>query len=182
MYLLVAGMVVFFGVHLFPIAATARSRLIGRIGLGAYKGFFSVVALLGLLLIVIGYRDAPFEPVYPPIDAARGLAHAVMPLAFILVAGANMKSNLKRFVRHPLSLGVLAWALVHLAANGDLASVLLFGGFAAFSVIDMLFISESPPPPPPRPRIKDLMLVLAGGVAFLAVMWLHGVLGPAVIG
>lgn len=183
MTLLYAGLGLFFAAHLFPVFKGARSSLIAQIGGGPYKLGFTAVSLIGLGLIIHGYGEAPFVPIYEPYSEARSLAHFLMPFAFIFMAGAHMRSNLKSVVSSPMSLGVLLWAFAHLAANGDLASLLLFGAFALLSVIDIFVIAQSKPPPPPQPRHRDFMLVLAGCVGYAAVAWAHGaVFGVYVIG
>lgn len=183
MTLLILGLVLFFGVHLAPRALGVRDALQARLGEGPYKGLYALGALAGLVAVWFGYAAAPFTPVYAPPDAGRALAHALMPAAFVLVAGANMKSNLKRFVSHPMSLGVLLWAALHLANNGDLASVLTFGAFAAFALIDVFVTGGRQTPPAPQPLRKDAILLAAGLVAYAAALWAHGaIFGVYVIG
>lgn len=185
MTLLIFGLAVFAVTHMFSRLRGLRARVIDVIGDGPYKGAYSLVSLVGLILMVRGYGAAPFEPVYEPLAASRGIAHALMPLAFILAAGANMRSNLKRYVGHPLSLAVILWAVVHLTANGDLASILLFGGLGLYAVANLvLSVAAGPtPPPPPQPRSKDLILIVAGLVGYAAVLFAHEWLfGVAVVG
>ncbi len=100
-----------------------------------YRGAFSGLALAALVLIVWGYSAAPFEPVYAPPDWGRQAAMWMAPAAFVLFAAANMPTHIRSVVHHPMLLGLLLWALAHLAANGDLRSLLLFGSLAGFSVV-----------------------------------------------
>lgn len=180
---LAAGLVLFFGIHLAISIGPCRRAIGQALGETPKKLLVTVVSFVGLGLIIYGYQQAPFDPVYNPLSEARGLAHAVLPLAFIALAGAHAPSNIKRYLRHPMSLAVLAWAAVHLAANGDLASVLLFGAFALYALLDILVTSRPGPPPPPRPRSNDLIAIVAGIVAYSAAMWAHGALfGVPVIG
>jgi uncharacterized membrane protein len=44
--------------------------------------------------------------------------------------------------RHPLLLALALWALAHLAPNGDLAHLVLFGLFAGFAVLGMAIIDR----------------------------------------
>ncbi|MEM1419359.1 MAG: NnrU family protein [Pseudomonadota bacterium] len=185
MSLLLFGMALFFAAHLFPRLRTVRAAMIDRVGAGPYKIGYTAVSLVGLVVIILGYRQAPFTPVYEPASNGRAIAHALMPFAFILLAGANMKSNLKRYVRHPMLWGVLLWAATHLSANGDLASVILFGGFGLYAAVSMILTSAATPTvaPPQQPQRKDLILIGAGVVAYAAVIWAHGaVFGVYVVG
>ncbi len=182
LYLLI-GLGLFFGIHLALSVGPSRRALSAKLGETAKKLTVTALSFAGVGLMIYGYQQAPFDPVYEPLESARGLAHAILPLAFIALAGAHAPSNLKRYLRHPMSLAVLAWAIVHLAANGDLASILLFGAFALYAALDILVTSRPGPPPPPRPRSGDMIAIIAGLIAYGAVMWAHGALfGVPVIG
>ncbi|MEO1292202.1 MAG: NnrU family protein [Pseudomonadota bacterium] len=179
MTLLIAGMVVFMLPHLAPRLLNARDALIARLGEGGYKIAYSVVSLIGLVMIVYGYKQAPVIPIYEPLENRLAIAHAVMPFAFVLFAGGHMKSNLKRWVRHPMSWGALLWSVTHLANRGDVASLILFGGFAVFAVLSMVLISAQTvrEMPAPRAPVKDVILIGAGLVAYAVALVLHGVVG-----
>jgi uncharacterized membrane protein len=137
---LVLGLILFLGMHSVRIVADDwRSQMIDRIGLGAWKALYSLVSLLGLVLIVWGYGLARHNPVtlwVPPV----GMAHAaslLTLLAFVLLVAAYVPGNaIKARLQHPMVLGVKLWAFAHLLANGTLADVLLFGGFLAWAVLD----------------------------------------------
>jgi uncharacterized membrane protein len=184
MPLLVAGLVLFLGVHLMPTSVSLRARLVARLGAHAYRGAFALVAGLGLALIVAGYWRADRGPqLFAPWPAAVRLAPAVVTLAFILLAASHTPSHLRAAVRHPMLLGVIAWSLVHLLANGDARGTLLFGAFAAWALVDLvsLVTRESARAFTPRWR-ADAVSVIAGLVLALVVMTFHRVLfGPQVV-
>ena len=140
MSLLIVGLVLFLGVHSVRIVADGwRSQMLVRLGEGAWKGLYSVVSLVGLVLVVWGYGLARQEPVVlwnPPV-AMRHAASLVTLVAFILLAAAYVPRNaLKAKLHHPMVLGVKVWALAHLISNGNLADVLLFGAFLLWAVLD----------------------------------------------
>lgn len=185
MTMLIAGLAVFFSAHLMLSIWPGRAALAARLGEGGRKGAVAVLSLAGFALLATGYQNAGFTPVYDPIQGARSAAHAVMPFAFILLAGSQLPSNVKRYVRHPMALAVIAWAAVHLAANGDLASVILFGSFGLYALYDLL----RPRPgrgadgPPPRPPLYDVAVVAVGLVGYGAAIWAHrAIFGVAVTG
>lgn len=177
------GLALFFGIHLAQAIAATRHMMSEKLGDGPRKGVIALISFLGLGLMIYGYQVAPFDPVYEPLSSARGIAHAVMPLAFIAITGAHAPSNFKRYLRHPMSIAVLAWALTHLSANGDWASVLLFGGFALFTLMDIFVTGRPGPTPPARPRVNDMIAIVVGMVLYGAVVWAHGaVFGVPVTG
>ncbi len=142
MVYLLAGLILFLGVHSVRIVADGwRTRIRAQVGEGAYKGLYSLLSLLGFGLIIYGFSLARENPVMlwmPPL----GMRHAASLLtlvAFILLAAAYVPRNgIKARVHHPMVLGVKAWALAHLLANGSVAHGVLFGAFLAWGVLDFI--------------------------------------------
>ena len=145
---LLAGIVVFFGVHLIPSRPRLRQNLVHAIGEMPYKGVFAILSFAGLALIIKGVIVAPPIPLWHPPPSAKMATAIFMAPALILLAVSPAQiimgkamgmtaGNIARIVRHPMSLGVLLWSLSHLLANGTLASLLLFGSFALFALYDM---------------------------------------------
>ena len=185
MNLLILGLIAFLGIHSARVFAEApRQALIARLGPMAWKGLYSVVSLLGLVLMVQGYGQARLEPVVvwvPPVGM-RHLAALLTLLAFILLAAAYVPGNaLKARLRHPMTLAVKTWALAHLLANGNLADVLLFGGFLVWSVLVFRAARArdrlQPPPALPTRPVALLVCVAAGTLAWAAfAFWAHAAL------
>lgn len=140
MTLLIAGLVLFLGVHSTRIVADGwRTTTIARVGEKPWKGMYSLLSIAGFVLLVIGYGAARQSPVvlYTPPVWTRHLAAVLTIPAFVLVVAAYVPGNaIKRAVGgHPMVAGVKVWAFAHLLANGTLADVLLFGGFLVWAVL-----------------------------------------------
>ncbi len=139
MELLVAGLIVFLGVHSTRVfAEPLRARWVARIGEKPWKGAYALVSLAGFYLLVVGYGLARQSPVVvwtPP----RGMAHAAALLtlvAFVMLVAAYVPGNgIKSRLRHPMVLSVKVWAFAHLLSNGTLADMVLFGAFLLWSVL-----------------------------------------------
>ena len=139
MTLMILGLGLWWASHLFPIyLPERRAAAIARLGQGPYKGLFALVSLGAVVLMVIGYRQAQFEPIWTPPIWTMHLNNLLMLLAIFLVAAKHAKSSVKHFVRHPMLAGVKVWAFAHLLVNGDLASIILFGGLLAWAVVAMI--------------------------------------------
>src|SRR4030095_10845451 len=140
MTLLIIGLLIFLGTHSVRIVADDwRTARVARIGPKPWKGLYSLVSIVGFVLIVIGYGAARGHPVvlYTPPSWLRHLAALLTIPAFILVAAAYVPgTRIKQAVGHPMVAGVKAWAFAHLLANGTLADVILFGSFLAWSIAD----------------------------------------------
>lgn len=129
----------FIGIHLVPVAQGFRTRLVARFGDKGYRGLFSAVAAAGLILIMLGYHLRPDRvQLFTPSAAARELAPVAVTLAFVLFAAANMRGHVRAGLRHPMLLGLLIWSVTHLLANGDLTGTVLFGSFAAYSIVALV--------------------------------------------
>ena len=178
---LLAGLAVFFGVHLIPSCPRSRENLIQRLGEWPYKGVFAVLSVIGLVLIITGMGRAERIVIWHP-PAVAGLATAVaMAPALILLVAANFNGHIKRIVRHPMSLGVLLWSVSHLVANGELASLFLFGGFAVFAVLDMFRFKigssdrrVAAVPAKPASLTKDFLAVVIGLIGYALLVAFHG--------
>jgi uncharacterized membrane protein len=178
MWVLILGLVVFFGVHsLRMIAGSFREAQLAA-NERRWKGIYSLLSLIGFALIIWGWiafrGDAP--QVYDPPSWGRHLAMALVWMAFVLLAAYSLPAGrIKHWVKHPMVLGVALWAAGHLLANGDLASLMLFGAFFVYAIVNRLAVISRGDPAPAalRPR-SDLVAVLAGSVLYVIfVLWLH---------
>ena len=182
---LVLGLVLFLGVHSTRIVAEGwRGRMRVRHGERAWKGAYSLLSLLGLALIVWGYGMARRDPLplWDPPTAMRHLAGLLTLAAFVLVAAAYVPRNaLKARLHHPMLLGVKAWALGHLLANGTLADLLLFGGFLAWAVFDFRAArsrdrAEGTAYPPGTPGGTAAAVAVGAAAWALFAFWGHAAL------
>ena len=175
MTILILGLLLFTGVHLLR-ELNLRQPLLDRLGEKAYKGVYSLLALAGLLLIVWGKSAAPFVMLYEPRYELRGISHFLMLPAFILVVAGNLpQSHLRNATRHPMLLGTVVWGGAHLWANGDLASVLLFGVLATWALVKFVSLTLRIPPRTDKPSIVwDILAIIFGFIVYSLVTIYHG--------
>lgn len=176
MLLLIIGILLFLIPHLLQELGL-RDRLIGALpSEGAYKGAYSLAALLGLGLIILGKGQAAFSMVWQPLFEWRVLSHVLMLPAFILLVAGNMPpSHLGATLRNPMVLGVVLWGIAHLWANGDLASMLLFGSFTVWGVVKFASLARRYEPPAKSPSIIwDIIAVVAGLILYGLITVFHG--------
>lgn len=183
MSMLILGLVLFLGVHSVRIVADDwRTRTIGRIGAGAWKGAYTVISLVGFGLLVWGFGQARMQPVQvwaPPVGM-RHLASLLTLMAFVFLAAAYVPGNaIKARMHHPMVLGVKTWALAHLLANGLLHQMLLFGAMLVWAVADFASARRRDRAAgityQPGRASATAVTVVAGAVAWAVfAMWLHG--------
>ncbi|MBA5638719.1 NnrU family protein [Duganella sp. LX20W] len=140
MVILILGLVLFLGVHSVRIVADDwRTAKRAQLGEAKWKAAYSVLSLLGFILIVWGFGQARQQPVVlwtPPL-AMRHVAGLLTAVAFILLTAKDIPRNgIKARVHHPMVLGVKVWALAHLLANGKLHDVVLFGSFLLWAILN----------------------------------------------
>jgi uncharacterized membrane protein len=181
MNLLILGLVLFLGIHIFTTLRAPRAAVIGRIGEGPYKGIYSLVALVGLVLIVWGfgrYRSEGYIQVWnPPFAIFHPISLVLLWMALVALAATYAPpSRIKSILRHPMLVAVKAWALSHLLVNGDLGSLLLFGSLLAWAIYDRIAVKrrgDSGAPAVASFGRNDAIVIVIGTIAYVAILWLH---------
>ena len=187
MLLLILGLVLFLGMHAVTMKRDLRARLIERFGAGGYKGLYSAVSILGFVLLIYGYglqRAAGYTVVWEPPVWTRHLALLLNLPIFILLAIGKRPSWLLSRVKHPMLLAVKIWATAHLLANGDLGSMLLFGGFLAWAVMARISTKRRPEEIARSAAManvafgrRDVIAIVAGLALYVVfAFWLHPLL------
>jgi uncharacterized membrane protein len=183
---LIAGLAIFLGAHSVRIFAEDwRTAQVARLGEKGWKGVYSLVSLIGLVLLIWGFGQARLEPVVlwsTPLWT-RHLAALLTLLAFVLIAAAEVPGNaIRANLKHPMVLGVKVWALAHLLANNTLADLILFGAFLLWSVFDFRSARRRPADLGAEPvsAARTALVVVGGGLAWAAFagfghQWLIGV-------
>lgn len=189
--IMIAGLVLFIGAHVLTTLRGARAAAIARLGEGGYKIVYSLVSFAGIALIAWGfglYRATGWINVWHPPVALRHVALALMLPAVILVVASYIRGRIYTTLKHPMLAGVKLWALLHLLANGDLGSIILFGSILAWAVYDRISLkSRADPGAPPIPVGgigNDAIAVVVGIIAYAALTYVFHplVIGTPVIG
>lgn len=189
--ILVAGLVVFIGAHVFVTMRDQRAALIGRIGEGPYKGLLALASVIGLILIGYGfgeYRATDWIDVWYPPRWTFYITEFLMWPASIFVVAAYIRGNIWRTLKHPMLVGVKTWAVAHLISNGDLGSILLFGSFLLWAGYDRMTLKHradaGAPTIPAGGHRNDIIALVVGTVLYvvLGLVFHPLVVGRAVFG
>lgn len=197
MAMLVAGLALFFGVHLLPALVGLKTKIKSALGGIGYQLFFAVGSLAGLVLISMGYDDARY--VMPtglpsPPTWTKHLVLLLMLPAMISIVAAYIPSRIRDGLQHPMLVAIKIWATAHLIANyDDWAAILLFGSFLAWAVFDRISVKRrartgenvrGPIGATKAGLVGDVAVVAVGLAAYVGVaFWFHPqVLGYAVVG
>ena len=177
MTFLILGVLIWSGVHLIPaLGVQMRAAWIERIGEGPYKGLFALSIVGAITLMVMGWKSTAPVALYGPPDWGRCLANIGMFVSLVLFMGSNVPSNMKRIVRHPQLTGVAVWGISHLFANGDLRSLVLFGGLGLWSVVEIVSLNQRDgawEKPEPLPLMAEVKPLVAGIIAYAVLVFAH---------
>lgn len=176
MLILILGLILFIGIHSVRIFAPDwRNARVAAMGEGRWKGVYSLVSVVGLVLLVWGYGLARPEAAFfyePPAWMKHAVA-LVMPVALIIFMVSQLPpGKMKPALKHPMLVSIKIWAIAHLAANGDLASILLFGAFLAWAVLDRISVGRRDEPSPSEGSVHwDIAAIVSGVVIYLLFVW-----------
>ena len=177
MLLLAFGVLFTAVLHLVAAVPSLKQRIKDRVGAWAYGPLFGVASIVGLVIIVIGWRSSDFVFVYDPPAWGRYANYALTLIAFVFLGIFLFRGSWRQTVRFPMAFAAIFWATGHLLANGDLASLILFGGFLAYAVLHLVIGTMNGVRPSPVVRDGHNLLSVLGGIALYGVMTqLHMVL------
>jgi uncharacterized membrane protein len=178
---LILGLLLWSGAHIFRRAfPEKRAALAERIGAGPARGVFALLLVLAIVLMAVGYRQAPWIGVYTPPGWAIHLNNLLMLAAFALIGMGHSKGRARAWLRHPMLVGVTVWAFAHVLVNGHLAALILFLGIAAWANVHMAVINAQDGPwrrPAPGPITGDLRLMAIALALFAVTAAIHTWLG-----
>ena len=177
MIVLALGVALMSALHLVAAVPTLKQRLTAVLGERAYGPAFGIASLAAIAVIVAGWRLSEFVPVYDPPHWGRYANFLLSFAAFLCLGVFLFRGALRQRLRFPMGLAAMLWSTGHLLANGDRASLILFGGFLAYAVIHIAIATAQGvrPSPDERPG-HDLLSLLAGTALYGVMTQLHPVM------
>ena len=176
---IILGLALWTLAHGFKRFAPDRRAAMGDAGRGAVTG----AILISVVLMVIGYRAADPVFLWPAPGWAHPLNNLLMVLAVYLFAVGGARTGLARRLRHPMLTGLIVWSVAHLLVNGDLESLILFGGLGVWAVFAMVVINRAQDwtPPAPSPLGKEIGVAVTSVIVFAVIGFIHRLIGPQAI-
>ncbi len=187
MTILIIGLIIFLGLHSLRVVADPwRTRQVAALGEMRWKGLYSAVSIGSLALVIWGFSLAR---VGAPVlwVAPMGLHYVTALLVFVsfvlLTAAYVPGTRIKAALGHPMTLGVMIWAVAHLLSAGSLADVLLFGSFLVWAAAVYTAArrrDRAAGTQPPAGRLaRDAVVLVISAVAWIALaagahQWLFG--------
>jgi uncharacterized membrane protein len=175
--ILILGVALWWAAHLFKRVAPERRAAMGDKGRSPVA-----LALVGsVVLMVIGFKMTPYIHVWAPPAFTIHLNNVLVLVAIWMMSPAGTKGKILSNVRHPMLMGFRTWAVAHLLVNGDLASMILFGGLLLWGMVEVVVINKAEPDWSPRTDgsiAKDGMFFVASIVLLVIIGYIHGLVGP----
>jgi uncharacterized membrane protein len=155
---LIFAFATFFLSHILPARPTVRAWLIRLVGKNCYLWTYAALSILLFGWLIVAADRAPYIALWQFSPWQTWIPNVAMPFACLLLAfGIAMPNPLSiashndesfdperpgivGVTRHPVLWVAAFWAFAHVVPNGDLAHLLLFGSFGAFSLLGMLVI------------------------------------------
>ena len=181
MGLLILGVALWWGAHLFKRLAPGARANLGDKG----KGVVALALAASILLMIFGYRMADGAYFWGRHPATVGINNLIMVFALYLTSPGPSKGAIFYKMRHPMLTGFLLWAVAHLLVNGDVPSFVLFGGLGLWAIVEMIVINRADPgwTPPAKGSIKKDVIFLVASVVLLGVIgMIHTWLGYPTFG
>jgi uncharacterized membrane protein len=181
MLLLGLGLALWILAHGFKRIAPEQRAAMGDGG----KAVVAVALVISVAVMIFGYRGADYVPVYEPLPGMVHVNNLLMLIAVFLYGVGGTKGTLYPRMRHPMLWGTVIWAVAHLLVNGDLASVVLFGGLGLWALGTMAAINRAQawvPPSGGRGVRGDLMNLVGTAVLYALIAGIHTWLGYSPFG
>ena len=151
MPLLFLAAIIWLLLHLGLAGTRLRDEVAARIGDRGFRGLFSILSIIVIIFLGSSYNHASRTLVWVAPLWLRWLLVLVMLPASILFVGSVAAPNptmiggervseprgLMRVTRHPMLWSFALWAIVHMIATGDTASLLFFGTFLVTALAGM---------------------------------------------
>ncbi|SOB94279.1 NnrU family protein [Rhodobacter maris] len=175
MTILILGILLWVLPHMFKRLAPRKHLML----MPQVKGMVAGFVLVGVVLMVIGYRLAPVVPVYDPLPGMGHANNLIMLISLYLFGVSGSRSVLIGKLRHPMLTGMVLWSAAHLLVNGDLSSLVLFGSLGLWAVAEMVLINRAGPWKRPKPGkwTGDLKNLIGTGLVYGLIAWVHILLG-----
>ncbi len=174
---LIIGVILFGLTHLYPaVSVNHRRAVIRKIGVGPYKGIYSLFILFSLFMIVYGWRTSPSVEMYSPPEWGPFATQILMYPVLFLFISASIGGNIKQIIRHPQLSSITLWGLAHLLANGESRAIVLFGTFAIWSLTQISLTNRRDgawQKPEELPLAHDIKAGVIALVVYIALLYGH---------
>lgn len=180
MQYLIGGTFLFFLAHsISMISEKWRNERAQNWGVLRWKAVYSLVSIVGFVLICWGYGLARQNPItlFDPHPYTRYFSIFLMLPVFPLFLAASVPGKIKTRFKHPLLTATKIWAFCHLISNGTLADTILFGSFLVWAILNRISMKKREQRPilnAPDFKYNDIVIV-AFGLAIYAsfILWIH---------
>jgi len=181
MTLLILGLALWIAAHLFKRVAPDMRESLGDRG----RGLIALILLGSIVLMVMGYRAADYTHLWARMTWSTPVNNTLMIIALYLTSPGPKKGALFHKMRHPMLTGFFVWAVAHLLVNGDLASLILFGGLAIWAILEVVVINRADGPWEPNPKgtiAKDAMFLAISVLLVGLIGYVHTLFGLSPFG
>lgn len=153
---LLLALIAFLLLHSVPAMPAVRAGAIALVGRPIYLGLYSFVSLLVMAWVLQAALNSDYVSLWDAAAWQAAVTLVTAPVALFLVLAGLLGTNpvsisfrggatlgaVTTITRHPVLWGFILWSFGHLAPNGDLRSLILFGGLGLFSVAGLFVLDR----------------------------------------
>ena len=175
---LIIGLIIWMDAHFFKrILPKQRAAIDTKLGVGRARAIMSILIVLSVVLMVIGYRTWSTTQLYTPPSLLFPIAMVALVFAVTLMGVGHSKSRLRTKIRHPMLFAIILWGVAHLSMRGDMASVVLFGGMIIWALVSIWLINKQEGAWKPSDVVTstkgDIRVVAIGIILSIIIMTIH---------
>jgi len=179
MALLIAGVLLWTLAHLFKRWFPHARAQLGSAG----RGIIAIAIVASLVLMIVGYGHAQGDVLWVAGGNWLLVSHGLSLFALYLMAASAGKTWITSKVAHPQLTAVKSWSVGHLLINGDVQSLVLFGGLLAWAALSVAVINRQDGKPSPVVTVNalnEVVTAVAAMLAFGVIAFIHIALGYTV--
>jgi uncharacterized membrane protein len=172
MGLLVVILVLFAAVHFVPSVPKLKAAAVGVLG-KSYGPIYGVASAVLFVGAIWSFRQIVPQALYDVASWGKHANYGFSLLAFICLGIFIFRGSWRNMLRHPMALAIVLWALGHLLANGDVATTILFSGFAAIALVQAALRNAAGVTDGPVREGHNMLSILAGVALYGVAVQLH---------
>lgn len=173
LFMLILGVLIINITHLISAIGNWRESLINKYSRKSFFAAYSLASSLALLLIIFGFYQRDFITIYEPPIWGIKFNKSIMFLSFWWLTSQFFNGYIKQVTKAPALAAIAIWSFGHLCANGDLHSLIMFGGFLLYALTGLYFKWQKPTPKTTYHYKHDIYALVTGFIAYIVIGLAH---------
>ncbi len=143
------------------------------------RGLVAIGIFISIGLMAAGYNSSETAVLWTTPDWIIPVNNILMLISVYLFAVGGAKTRLALTIRHPMLNGLIVWGVAHILVNGDLSSLVLFGGLVLWAYLAKFLINRDVPWELPAGSSlgKEAGVLIVSIIVYIGLLHAHAYLG-----